>query len=52
MIKSAIDNASAGYEQLNKTAKQAKQSVEEHVSKATEQFSQAVAKTTSQATKK
>lgn len=52
MLKSAIDNASAGYEQLNKTAKQAKQSVEEHVAKTTEQFSQAVAKTTSQATKK
>lgn len=52
MLKSAIDNASAGYDQLNKTAKQANETVEANVAKATEQFSQAVAKTTSQATKK
>ncbi|MDP3843347.1 MAG: phasin family protein [Oxalobacteraceae bacterium] len=52
MLKSAIDNANAGYEQLSKTAKQANETVEAHVAKATEQFSQAVAKTTSQATKK
>jgi phasin family protein len=52
MLKSAIDNASAGYEQLSRTAKQTKQSVEEHVAKTTEQFSQAVAKTTSHVTKK
>ncbi|MEO8169362.1 MAG: TIGR01841 family phasin, partial [Oxalobacteraceae bacterium] len=47
MLKSAIDNANAGYEQLSKTAKQANETVEAHVAKATEQFSQAVAKTTS-----
>lgn len=52
MMKSAIDNASASYEQLSKTAKQANETVEAHVAKATEQFSQAVAKTTSQVTKK
>lgn len=52
MLKSAIDNANAGYEQLSKTAKQANEAVETHVAKATEQFSQAVAKSTSQVTKK
>lgn len=52
ILKSAIDNASAGYEQLSKTAKQANEAVETHVVKATEQFSQAIAKTTSQITKK
>lgn len=52
MLKSVIDNASAGYEQLNKTTKQATATAEAHVAKATEQFSQAVAKTPSLATKK
>jgi phasin family protein len=52
MLKSAIDSANAGYEQLSKTAKQAAVTVEENVAKATEQFSQAVEKTTSQISKK
>lgn len=52
ILKSVIDNANTGYEQLSKTAKQANETVEAHVAKATEQFSQVVAKTTSQASKK
>lgn len=52
MLKSVIDTANAGYEQLSKTAKQTTQTVESNVTKATEQFSKAVEKVTSQATKK
>jgi phasin family protein len=52
MLKTAIDSANAGYEQLSKTAKQATVTVEENVAKATEQFSQTVEKTTSQFAKK
>jgi phasin family protein len=52
MLKSAIDSANAGYEQLSKSAKQAAVTVEENVAKVTEQFSQAVEKTTSHVAKK
>jgi phasin family protein len=52
MLKSAIDSANAGFEQLSKSAKQAAETVEENVTKATTQFSQTVEKTTSQLSKK
>jgi phasin family protein len=52
MLKSAIDSANAGYEQLSKSAKQAAVTVEENVAKATEQFSQTVEKTSAQFAKK
>jgi phasin family protein len=52
MLKSAIDSANAGFEQLSKTAKQAAETVEENLAKATEQYSQTVEKTTSQLSKK
>lgn len=51
-LKSIMDNASAGYEQLSKTAKEANETGKANVAKATEQFSKAVEKTTSLATKK
>ena len=39
MLKSAIDNASAGYEQLTKVTKQAVETVEVQVINAAEKFS-------------
>ncbi|MDP9109538.1 MAG: phasin family protein [Pseudomonadota bacterium] len=51
MMKSAISNANAGYEQLSKTSKQAMQTMEANVSSATAQFSQAAEKATSRAKK-
>ena len=44
ILKSAISNADAGYEQLTKAVKQAAETVEAQVSKASDQMSQAVKK--------
>lgn len=44
MLKSAIDTASAGYEQLSTASKQAVETVEAQVISATEQFSQTTEK--------
>lgn len=46
LFKSAIGNASAGYEQFTKTAKQAVESLETNVNSAVSQFSAAAAKVT------
>ena len=46
-IKSAIGNASAGYEQLSKTTKQAVDALESNLTTATTQFVQAAEKTAS-----
>jgi len=51
-LKSAIGNASAGYEQLTKASKQAVETVEAHVVETTEQFSQNVEEATPKAAKK
>ncbi len=45
VIKATIGNANAGYEQLSKTAKQAREAVETNVNAAVNQFTQAVQKT-------
>lgn len=45
-LKSAIGNASAGYEQLSKTTKQAVDAIETNLTTATNQFVQAAEKTT------
>ncbi|MGZ9713733.1 TIGR01841 family phasin [Glaciimonas sp. GNP009] len=45
MLKSVVSNANAGYEQLSKTTKQAVETVEANVAKATTQLSQAAKKT-------
>jgi phasin family protein len=44
MLKSAIGNASAGYEQFSKTSKQAVETIEANVTSAVNQFSQAAEK--------
>jgi len=44
LLKSAIDNASAGYEQLTKATRQAAETVEAHVIDASEKFSHAAVK--------
>ena len=44
MLKSAIGNANAGYEQFTKTAKQAVESIESNLSSAVNQFTAATAK--------
>ena len=44
MLKSAIGNASAGYEQFTKTTKQAVEAIETNVASAVSQFSQAAEK--------
>ena len=46
MVKSAISSANAGYEQINKSTKEAVQTIEANVSTATEQFVQAADKAT------
>jgi phasin family protein len=50
-IKSAIGNASAGYEQLTKTTKQAVDAIESNLNSATSQFVQAAEKTASRSKK-
>ncbi|MEC4723066.1 TIGR01841 family phasin [Noviherbaspirillum sp. CPCC 100848] len=55
LFKSAIGNASAGYEQFNKTAKQAADTIETNLNQAVTQFTQpaaAAAKATTRAAKK
>jgi phasin family protein len=47
LVKSAVGNASAGYEQLSKTTKQAAEALEVNVAAAVNQFSQAAEKTAS-----
>jgi len=51
-FKAGLNNASAGYEQFTKTAKQAAQVVETNVNAAVNQFSQAAEKVTARATAK
>jgi phasin family protein len=51
-IKSAIGNASAGYEQLTKTTKQAVDAIETNLNTATNQFVQAAEKNANRAAKK
>ena len=46
MVQSAISSANAGYEQINKSTKEAVQTIEANVSTATEQFAQAADKVT------
>jgi len=45
-LKSVVGNINAGYEQLSKTTKQAVQTLEENLNKATQQFTQAAEKAT------
>jgi hypothetical protein len=52
MLKSAIGNASAGYEQFTKTTKQAVEVMEANLNNAVNQFSQPVAKAAAKAAKK
>lgn len=51
LLKSAIGNANAGYEQLTKNTKQVVETLEGHLSNAAKQFTQAAEKTTSRAKK-
>ena len=51
IFKSMLGNASAGYEQLTKSAKQAVETIEANVANATSQFTQAAEKTTSRTTR-
>jgi hypothetical protein len=44
MLKSAIGNANAGYEQFTRTAKQAAESIESNLTSAVSQFTAAGAK--------
>jgi phasin family protein len=47
MLKSALNNASSGYEQLTRSVKQATETMEDNFSKASKQFTQPVEKTVS-----
>lgn len=51
-MKSAVDSANAGYEQLSKTTKQAVEAFETNVNAAATQFTQAAAKNSGRATAK
>lgn len=51
MVKTAIGNANAGFDQLTKTAKQAAQTIEANVGNTVSKFSQAAEKTTGRAKK-
>lgn len=51
MLKTAMNNANAGYEQLTKSAKQASATLEENMGAATRQFTQAAEKVTGRARK-
>ncbi|WP_034301119.1 TIGR01841 family phasin [Herbaspirillum sp. RV1423] len=51
LLKSAIGNANASYEQLSKNTKQAVEALEGHLSNAAKQFTQAAEKTTARAKK-
>ena len=52
MVKTAMTNANAGYDQFSKTAKQASDTIEANVSTAVAKFSQAAEKATTKAGKK
>jgi phasin family protein len=52
LLKSAVDNANAGYEQLRQTTRQATEAFEENLAKATKQFSQVAEKATAKTAKK
>lgn len=52
ILKTAFDNANAGYEQLTKTSKQAVKALETNLTTVTSQFSQAVEKTVDKTAKK
>lgn len=52
LVKSAIGNANAGYEQLAKTTKQAVEALEANMNSAVSQFTQPAAKSARAATKK
>jgi phasin family protein len=52
ILKSMIGNASAGYEQLTKSAKQAVETIEANVANATSQFTQAAEKAAPRAARK
>lgn len=52
ILKSMIGNASAGYEQLTKNAKQAVETIEANVANATSQFAQAAEKAAPRAARK
>jgi phasin family protein len=51
LVKSAVGNANASYEQLTKTTKQAVEALEVNMANAVNQFSQAAEKTTNRARK-
>ena len=51
MLKSAIGNANAGYDQFNKTTKQAVETLEANLNTAVNQISQAATKATPRAKK-
>jgi phasin family protein len=51
LMKSALSNANAGYEQLSKNTRQAVEAMETNMTSAVTQFSQAAEKTTSRAKK-
>ncbi|MDB5797167.1 MAG: phasin family protein [Paucimonas sp.] len=51
-MKSAIGNASAGYEQISKSTKQAVEAMESNIANATTQMTQAAAKATGRAARK
>lgn len=52
MLKSAIGNANAGYEQLAKTSKQAVETIEANINNAATQFTQTAAKASRASSKK
>jgi len=52
LLKSAIGNASASYDQINKSAKQVAETLEANLTTAVNQISQATTKATSRASKK
>jgi hypothetical protein len=52
MLKAAIGNANASYEQLSKNTRQTADAIEENMTKAVKQFSQATEKTAGRAAKK
>jgi len=52
MLKTALGNAAAGYDQLTKTSKQAAEAIETNLSNVQQQVTQAVEKVVAQTTKK
>jgi len=52
LVKSAVGSANAGYEQFNKTTKQAAEAIETNVAAAVNQFSQTAEKTTRRTARK